>query len=352
MSNNLKIATVAAAAVVVLLVASFIGFSSNKGDSLGFTVEEIDGIPHITITADYGFDDYLETGSCDLEEFYDYIQDNVTDGKRIPGINPISCSAFTITKEDSNAPYAGRNFDFRYSEPGIIHTNPNNGYSSMSTVDLRMFGETGATISDMKKDIRYLSTPYIPLDGINEKGVFVCVNMVHINQTVQEDVEGNVHIFMTSMLRVILDNAASTEEAIELASHYNMNTDINYHIFVVDSTGDSRVIEVVDNVRYVTPTDIVTNHYITEFGPPVPETDNSLLRYDTIAESMEGKDSMSELEVKSTMMSVMQDDPDHIHFTRWTVIYDLEDLVAVIWICQPMDETGTMDYDTPHRYAL
>ncbi len=339
------------AIVAVLVISCAIIVCSDKKESLGFTVREIDGMTHITMTADYGFDSYLKTGADDLDAFYDYLKDNVTGGKPINGITPINCSAFVIAKDGGTGTYAGRNFDFRYSMPGVIHTSPRDGYASVSTVDLRMFGDTDERVSDMGSDSRYLAVPYLPLDGINEKGVFVCINTVHIKQAVEEDEEGRVPIFYTSALRLILDKAASTEEAVDLLDSFNLRSDVNYHIYVSDSNGDSRTVEVYNGERYVTPTSIMTNHYITEAGPKVPDTDSSVIRYDIIETSIDGVYSMTETQVKDVMVSVQQVNPDLTHYTRWTAIYDTEDLDVVIWICKPGDK-GEMDYATPHRYLI
>ena len=349
--NRKFTALLAVAIVAVLAVSCVILTTDDRKESLGFTVREVGGMTHITMTADYGFDSYLETGSGDLDAFYDYLKDNVTDGRPINGITPINCSVFTIAKDSGTGTYAGRNFDFRYSMPGIIHTDPKDGYASVSTVDLRMFGDTDEPVKEMGSDSRYSAVPYLPLDGINEKGVFVCINMVHITQAVVEDEEGRVPIFYTSALRLILDNAASTEEAMEILGSYNLRSDVNYHIYVADRSGDARAVEVYDGQRYVTSTDIMTNHYITEAGPRVPDTDSSVIRYDTIEAAIDGVCAMTEVQVKDVMISVLQDDPDLVHYTRWTAIYDTEDLDVVIWICQP-GEDGAMDYSTPHRHLI
>ena len=240
----------------------------------------------------------------------------------------------------------------KYAQPCIIHTNPKDGYSSISTIDLEMFGDMDETVTEITSDIRFKATPYIPLDGINEKGVFACVNAVHIQTPIKENEEGKASIFFTSALRIILDYAATTEEAIALLESYNLYSPWNYHLFISDSNGDTRTVEVVGDKRYVTSTDILTNHYITEAGPKVPETDNSLARYNTIKAAVDENDSMTKAEVKDVMISVHQENPDHTHFTRWTVIYDMAKFEMVMWTCPPGDHDAPMDYNTSHSYSL
>jgi predicted choloylglycine hydrolase len=167
-----------------------------------------------------------------------------------------------------------------------------------------------------------------------------------------QDDSGKSTIFITSDIRLILENAATTQEAVDLISEYNLHSDVNYHLLVCDGSGDSRAIEVVDNRTSATPTDIMTNHYVTEHGADVDVSESSGERYSIIREALEADDSMSEDEVKSVLISIHQSNPDKIHFTRWSVIYDLAELDCVVWMVTPFDKDGELDYDDPYRFSL
>ncbi len=207
-------------AVSILLILCATYFVYGHDEDVIFEIEESDDgiLRYVTVTGDYKFDEYAKNGSheLDLSDFYAFLAENVTDGKTINGVNPANCSTFTISKTDSDGYLAGRNFDFRHVEPGVVYTDPDNGYASVSVVDLRMFSDTGSSLEDMRSDSRLNAVPYIPLDGMNEKGVFVAINSVHDGPSMTMDRPENVPIFTTSALRLILDNAASTQEAVDL----------------------------------------------------------------------------------------------------------------------------------------
>lgn len=320
--------------------------------SVIFDVYEDDGMTHFIFDEDYLFDMYLEESSMDLHGLGTFLSKNVTAGK-IPRITDTAyCSAFTVGNDAGDGYLAGRNFDYRYSEPAIVHTSPDDGYDSVSMVDMTMFGDMGADAAARAEDTVYNALPYVPLDGVNEMGVFVCVNVVHNAQPILQTDPGESTIFFTSAIRLILDNAATTQEAVDLVMGINLHSDINYHLLVCDASGDSRAIEVVDNHTYATPTDIMTNHYITGMGKDTEISESSRERYDILDDSLDREDGMSEGAVKASLMSVQQTHPDRIHFTRWSVIYDLETLACVVWIVMPYDADGDMDYETPHRFSI
>lgn len=348
------VVTLCVVSASLLTILPGLGTEDRSGSitSTIFEMYEDDGMVHFEFNDDYLFDRYLEESSTNLDELGEYLADNVTVGK-VPHILDVkSCSAFAVQKDHGNGFFTGRNFDYFYSEPAIVHTSPDNGYESVSIVDMTMFGGTDTPLGERGDDTVYNALPYIPLDGVNEKGVFVCVNVVHNGKPFLQNDSDKPTIFLTSAIRLILDNAATTQEAVDLIMDVNLHTDVNYHLFVCDESGDSRSIEVVDDTTEVTSTDIMTNHYITEMGKDVAVSDSSRERYDTIEDALDIHDRMSEDMVKYTLISVQQTNADRIHFTRWSAIYDLENRCCVVWIVTPYDVDGEMDYDTPHRFYI
>lgn len=314
-----------------------------------FYIDESDdgNLTYLTVNDDYKFDEYLKTGSTNLDELYAFLSNNVTCGKTINGVNPVNCSSFLVSDENNTGYYAGRNFDFRYSMPGVVFTQPYGGYSSVSTVDLRMFCNTDESFSDMKKDTRLNAVAYIPMDGINEKGVFICINSVNNGHEIAQKNEGKVSIFTTSALRLVLDNAATTEEAVSLISMFNLCSASDFHLFICDSTGDSRCVEYVNDVMYVTTTELLTNHYLTDKGD-VPATKSSTDRFNAIRAALDDDDTMTSEQVKGVLRSVKQENPDKIHYTRWSVIYDIDTPSAHIYL----RVDGVMDYSKGYAYDI
>ena len=92
------------------------------------TATQVDNYPLFTLnySVDYKFDEYLQTGIIPS-----YVPNKT-------GNRDFSCTCFSAFGECSLL--LGRNFD--WNEPSsyfILFTNPSNGYSSISTVDLSFF---------------------------------------------------------------------------------------------------------------------------------------------------------------------------------------------------------------------
>ena len=82
--------------------------------------------------------------------------------------------------------------------------------------------------------------------------------------------EGKQTLPHTVLMRQMLDNCATAEEAVALAGNFNVigaMPGADYHIFVADRTGDSRIIEWVGDDMTVTPIDHATNHYVSKPDP-------------------------------------------------------------------------------------
>lgn len=125
-------------------------------------------------------------------------------------------------------------------------------YKSFSTVDLNYVGitDTDRDVSGLIQQITCLAAPYAPLDGINEKGVSCGIFMSYQGpgdgavSTDQQDVAKD-NITSTTMLRMVLDYAATTDEAVELISGYNLHDSANtsFHYMIADATGRSAILE-------------------------------------------------------------------------------------------------------------
>lgn len=81
-----------------------------------------------------------------------------------------------------------------------------------------------------------LLSSFISLDGINEKGVSIAVLTLDSKPVRQQS--GKPVIATTLAIRLILDRAASTEEAVTLFEKYDMfaSSGRDYHFYVTDQT--------------------------------------------------------------------------------------------------------------------
>lgn len=123
------------------------------------------------------------------------------------------CSAFTLQEADGDI-LMGRNYDFRRDTSAmLVYCEPEDGYKSVGFAALDNISANTPEES-MKKKLATLTAPFICLDGMNEKGVSIAVLTLDSEPVHQNT--GKPVIGTTLAIRLILDRAASTAEAVEL----------------------------------------------------------------------------------------------------------------------------------------
>jgi predicted choloylglycine hydrolase len=140
----------------------------------------------------------------------------------------------------------GRNFDW-YDHPALIlFTDPPDGYAAVSMVDISYLGynKNDPVSAD---DPQLHDAPLLPIDGMNKKGLAIGIMAVpyaQLNTDPRKITLGSLQI-----IRLLLDYAQNLDEAISLMQEYNIDFQGGppLHYFIVDSTGNSAVIEFVDN---------------------------------------------------------------------------------------------------------
>lgn len=207
----------------------------------------------MTVSGDYYFEEFKEKGVSSDKELISYITNHITKGL-IPmkiSESEIACSAFTAKLENGDRVF-GRNYDFDKTNTCIVKTNPSHGYASISTIDLQFLGlDTNQDVTGLMNRITALAAPFVPLDGVNDQGVSCAIFMSYQGDektvATNQDTE-KPDITSTTMLRLILDYAASVEEAVELVSRYDLHdsAQTSYHYMVADSTGKSAILEWVN----------------------------------------------------------------------------------------------------------
>lgn len=82
------------------------------------------------------------------------------------------CSTICVADEHDTV-FFGRNYDWEECQTMIIHTVPDGGYESISTccLDFLGFSEGYAPDGSMMERMQTLAAIYVPLDGMNEKGL-------------------------------------------------------------------------------------------------------------------------------------------------------------------------------------
>ncbi len=281
------------------------------------------GFKVVRFSGDDALDNFIEGGGAKSnDELMEFLIKCVLYGKAgiKLGLLGASCSTLSVKGENSMQ-YFGRNFDWKKCNGLIIVNEPKYGYKSVSTVNSDFMDGADYELTD---EVRRFVGLYCPLDGMNEKGVCISVNMITSVKTIEQNTS-KPDLTTTSAIRLILDRTSSAKEAVEILKGYDMHASFGYmvHFAVCDSTGYSVAVEYADNEMIVTETPVLTNFYVAPglFGTG---SKSSIKRYDILCDLLGKKDVMSFSDVLSAMKSVGKsnfDDPVY-NSTEWTVIFN------------------------------
>lgn len=214
------------------------------------------------VKGDFYLDDFVAQGGVKNDgELINFVTEKITKGLIDMGISDpeIACSSFTAKSESGDVLF-GRNYDFSKTNTCIVFTEKNEGrHATISTVDLQFLGmDVEKNVEGLMNKITCLAATYAPLDGINDAGVSCGIYMTYQGgeETVATDQNTDKPDFTsTTLLRLILDYADNVEEAVEIASSYDLHDSAktSYHYMVADSSGKSAILE------WVTGTDSTDN---------------------------------------------------------------------------------------------
>lgn len=206
------------------------------------------------VKGDFYLDDFVARGGVKNDsELIAFVTEQITKGLLDINIsNPeIGCSSFTAQTEDGDALF-GRNYDFSKTNTCIVTTDANEGrHASISTVDLQFLGmDVDSDVEGLMNKITCLAATYAPLDGINDAGVACGIYMSYQGETTiatDQDTD-KPDMTSTTLLRLILDYADDVEEAVEIASQYDLHDSAgtSYHYMVADASGKSAILEWVN----------------------------------------------------------------------------------------------------------
>ena len=294
-------------------------------------------------TADYGLDEFLAQGASTDKELSEFVIQKLMKGLPVTITLPdLGCSTFNGALENGNKVF-GRNFDNPYKPFMLVHTDPENGYESISMVNLGYVGYgDGYEPDSFTNSLLALAAPYIPLDGINEMGLTIGVLQLNVEPT-QQDTE-KTDITTTSAIRMVLDKAATVDEAVALLEQYDMHSSANscFHFQIVDANGDSVVVEYVDNVFSVVEPEAeylwCTNFFLTEGD--WYNVGGGQDRYEILREELTARGGVlaDEADTMSVLEAASQDS------TFWSAVYNNTEKTVDIAIHG--------EYDTVYSYSL
>jgi len=310
------------AALALVVVGYFAAAFADSFAAAQSVESPAEGLYTFTYSGDYGFSEFIERGGASsAEEMAGYITEFLTHGfvKAQPVAAEFGCSAATVAAADGGF-WTVRNFDWEGdSDMVVMRTVPNDGYASVaaSNIEFLGFGEGYAPRSMMER-MMLLAAIYVPLDGMNEKGLCVADLIVGDGQTTNQMTE-KLDLTTTSAIRLLLDRAADVEEAIGLLEGCDMHSDIGraHHLAISDSNGRSVVVEWIDDEMVVTESAVCTNHYLAGArARDVAAMEDSFVRYDSMAEAIGSSGRMGAEQVEKMIKMVVRDG------TRWSAIFD------------------------------
>jgi hypothetical protein len=150
-----------------------------------------DGLSAVRHNGDYGFDQFLENGGASSDgEVVQFLADNLmSEASSLEFADKaFGCSTLSIQNKDGGY-YFGRNFDWENCDAMIVTSYPEGSYASISTVNIDFIkdGAGAASVSLLSSKIKTLAALYAPLDGMNEKGLCVSVNMIEDSADIDQD---------------------------------------------------------------------------------------------------------------------------------------------------------------------
>ena len=244
------------------------------------------------------FDEFLSQGGAESDtEVVGFLTRYMLSDTKALSFEGMSfgCSTLSVKNEEGNFLF-GRNFDWNTCEAMIVSVVPESGYASISTVNTDFISMSGLNMSDLPSSIQAIICLYAPLDGMNEKGLAVSVNMIQDSATISQNTD-KPDITTTTAIRLLLDKAANVEEAIDLLEQYDMHASMGYmmHLALADTEGRSVVVEYVNHEMIVTDTPVVTNFYLAEGEKNGIGTAQSHERYDILMKALSEKEMMNML---------------------------------------------------------
>lgn len=293
-----------------------------------------DGLSAVQYSGDYGFDTFLEHGGASSDsEVIQFLTNHVILGAAGVELQTEGFGCSTLSAESEEGGYwFGRNFDWNQCEALIVGSKPDNGYASISTVNVNFIrqGTSGLTGLALRDDgILTMAALYAPLDGMNEKGLAVSVNMIQDSAQIEQNTD-KPDLTTTTAVRLLLNQAANVEEGLELLRQYDLHGSMGMmiHFALADAEGRSVVVEYIDQEMVVIETPVVTNFYLSQGEKYGIGTSQSHERYEILMNRLEETDTLSEEDMRDALSSVSKGNFGEFESTEWSIVFDQQTMKA------------------------
>lgn len=283
-----------------------------------------DGFSAAAFAGDDFFEEFLAgCGAASDEEVARFLSARLLDASDLTlGVRGFACSALSVPATGGGMRF-GRNFDWYNCEAMVVLSRPEEGYASISTVNMDFLGSASGLLELLPPRARTLAALYAPLDGMNEKGLCAAVLMIADGRDIDQRSD-KPDVTTTTAIRMLLNKAANVEEAVELLSQCDMHASMGLmvHFAIADAAGRSVAVEYVDGAMVVTDTPVTTNFYLAAGDLQGVGTAQSHIRYDSLMAARNQTPHMTAQQVLTAMKSVGKRNFNDGESTEWTVICD------------------------------
>lgn len=276
-----------------------------------------------TINSFTAFEDFYHMDySGDYSALLDWLDDQMTQQKD-GSFDPFECSLFSANGDPGNQLF-GRNFDNPQNDVLLTRYTPPDAYSSLAFTRMSDLGfNYGTNYNQLtyEEKISFLYAAYFVPDGINEHGLSAGLATVEPVTCIIDPTKDT--IFITRLIREILDHATTVAEAVDIANSYNVfdngvNT-IMHHVLVGTPNETSVVLEYKNGqFQAIYPDNdwqVLTN--IPVYNIPHEQLMNDCWRYSMLYTIME-----ENLGIVSWQMGM--DALDQVHLScPWSAVYDM-----------------------------
>lgn len=182
-------------------------------------VRIMDNLYQTRYTGDYKLDDYLSANAGGNDDYLAWLRANLNHGKPIPLSTTQACTTLAVTDTDTGHDLMVRNMDWYPAVPGMmVATAPTDGYRSVGVAPV-MTGKANATPTTDELETSANIAPLTTMDGVNEKGLSAAILQIHRWQAPND---GKPSISQLAVVRLLLDKAATVDEAISLLGRYDI----------------------------------------------------------------------------------------------------------------------------------
>jgi len=297
-----------------LVLAAYPLGSQSSADRTLASFKKLDDYPLYVMhyDGDYGFGEYLKRGVRTNPE---------PDRSGRAEVGSLACSCFAVRTRDGRV-LVGRNFDWSEHPALFLFTAPPGAFASVSMVDMSYLGfDRGAPAEKNMRQL--LRSPFLPFDGLNERGLAVTMMAVPHSEGGRDPQK--ITIDSLAIIRLLLDYAGTVDQAIDLVGDYNVVFDGGppIHYLVADSSGDSAVIEFSDDEMRVLRGDKsfqVSTNFLLSPNPP-QNNRTACWRYNRVYETLSRAKGEFSLENGMDLLRSVSQTGEHP--TIWSCIYDL-----------------------------